>query len=154
MITYEAVLHSLASDRVPASTEDIELAELEPGRRIGTGRGGDSAYILVGPGQARAPQLSGAHFAFQPWTSLIDHRTSQALDDVCVLRFWSDDPNVLSGVAAVFSGLVDLTWGTPESLGTAIEGMQALGQRFDLTVTRDGDGYRIVSDGPVVRVIG
>jgi hypothetical protein len=38
----------------------------------------------------------------------------------------------------------------PDWLGRVrIDGLHALGRRFDLEVARDGAGYRVKSDGPV-----
>lgn len=37
---------------------------------------------------------------------------------------------------------------------TRLEGLQALGRRFDLTVARDGDGYRVSSEEPIELAAG
>lgn len=127
MFGYGEVRAAIEPGNVPVQDRDISLPALEQELRLGVGRDGQSAFVLVGPGQPTATTLEGRQFRFDPWIDLVDHSTGIMLHDVCVLRFRPvDDTDVRDAVAAVFEGLIQLTRSTPEALGAAIQTMESL----------------------------
>lgn len=127
MFDYAAVYAAIAPEHVPADDQDIDLPQLDQARRLGIGRDGGRSFVFVGPGQPTGLTLEGRQFRFDPWTDLVDRRSSIVLKDVCVLRFQPvDDVEVRDAVAVVFAGLVELADSTPDALGRTIQNMEAL----------------------------
>jgi hypothetical protein len=127
MLDYADVSAAISPEHVPQDEPDIELPRIDQSRGLAVGRDGRRAFVLVGPGQPTAQPLEGGRYRFDPWTQLVDRRSSAVLKDVCVLRFRADEELVVrDAVAAVFAGLVELASSAPDALGAAIEAMQAL----------------------------
>jgi len=128
MFGYDEIHAAVAPEHIPTDGRDIDLPQLDPDHRLGIGRDGEGTFVLVGPGQATARRLKGHQFRFEPWSELVDRRSSVVLKDVCVLRFWpaDDEAEVRDAVSAVFAGLVEMALSTPDALGGAIEAMEGL----------------------------
>src|SRR5256885_1934867 len=85
---YASLLSALSSTVIPERTEDIRLEIVDFEQRVGVGRGGDSSYVFVGPGQPRSFLFRTDRVSFSPWTSLVNEATGGPLNDVAVLRAW------------------------------------------------------------------
>lgn len=127
ILGFQDVRSAIEPSNVPDTDRDINLPALEPKTRIGVGRDGGRAFVLVAPGQPTAQTLEGRHVRFDPWMELVDSASGITLKDVCVLRFRPmDESGVKDAVAAVFEGLIQLTRSTPDALGDVIVTMQDL----------------------------
>ena len=124
--TIEQVRQSLDRTSVPSGFSDVSLGFLDPMAAVGTGRGGEGSYVFVGPGQPTTPVVRSNHHELHPWVNLEDRQSGTVLKDVCVLRFQSQDDDVLDAIAAVFVGLLELAVVSPDALGAAILDMAAL----------------------------
>ena len=109
--SYAGIHAALGPTHVPSDDKEIDLPELETSRRLAVGRDGSGSFVLVAPGQPKTRRLEGRQFQFEPWTELVDRRSSIILRDVSLLRFrpLGDDSEVRDAVSAVFSGLVELS---------------------------------------------
>lgn len=124
---FQEIRSAIEPGNVPTGDRDINLPALHQEMRLGVGRDGGQAFVLVGPGQPTARTLEGRQFRFDPWMELVDNASGVRLRDVCVLRFRPlDKSDVMDAVAAVFEGLIQLTRSTPGVLGDVIATMEAL----------------------------
>ncbi|MGH8992270.1 MAG: PD-(D/E)XK motif protein [Acidimicrobiia bacterium] len=128
--SYASLLSALSSSVTPdsGSPDEIRLESVDFQRRLGVGRGGDTSYVFVGPGQPRAFQFRTDQVAFSPWTRLVDEATGSTLEDVAVLRAWPllNEPDAQLALAAIFSGLADLVHVSPADLGDAVNSLRGL----------------------------
>jgi hypothetical protein len=93
-----------------SSESQISLGHFDAEQRIGVGRDGAGNVVLVLPGQSNVLAFATEGSAFEPWTQVHWVEESKNLEEVATLRCKLDNPSpdLLSAVAAVFVGIIDL----------------------------------------------
>jgi hypothetical protein len=88
----------------------INLSQFDPRMKIGVGRDGIGNIVLVLPGQSDVLAFSTEGASFEPWTNVRWIEGDKDLSEVATLRCNLKNPTaqVLSAVAAVFVGIIDL----------------------------------------------
>ena len=95
----------------PMSSEtQLSLGKFDPEQRIGIGRDGLGNVVLVLPGQSDVLAFATESASFEPWTQVHWVEGNKDLEEVASLRCKLDNqsPELLSAVAAVFVGIIDL----------------------------------------------
>lgn len=93
-----------------SSESQISLGHFDSVQRIGVGRDGLGNVVLVLPGQSDVLAFATEGATFDPWTQVHWVEESQNLEEVATLRCKLDSPSpdLISAVAAVFVGIIDL----------------------------------------------